>query len=175
MNGSSRTKLLLLLLAAAVVALAAYYAWPHMQSLTGQASSIGEQAGKLQTDLDHAKTVGDQADRYAQLSGQLTAAVPDAPQVNAVIDELQGLCHSTGVDWVSGVPERTGDVQGVHAWSVSMNLSGSSAQISSFLAAVQADPRLFVIDTVTLTSADGAHVSGNVTVRAFATGTDGNK
>lgn len=176
MKTVNRTKLLLLLLAAAVVVLAGKYAWPHMQSLTGQADTVRQETADLTSRADAADRVRADQAHYDQLRDGLTAAIPAGPQVNDVIDRLQAMCHAAGVTWISGVPQKSAVASGgTPTWTVVMSLTGQAAGVSRLLDELHDNARLFVVDNFSLTSNDGVTVNASAGLRIFATGTGGTK
>jgi Tfp pilus assembly protein PilO len=169
----NRTKLLLLVLAAALVALALKYAWPHMQSLTGEADSVRAEAAAVDNRLaEIAEFRADRDDKGAELA-QLTAAIPADPALNDVIDTLQLLADTSGVRWQSDAPQPTGataEADGAQVWTVSAALVGTPSAVRTFLDALADAPRLFVVDDLSLTQGTSDAVSASASVLVFATG-----
>jgi len=137
-----------------------------------------QQIGQLQSQKDQLQGLVKQIPADTALFTRLEAALPDNPQLDQALNLLHQAADSAGVKLLSlspSHPATPGSAQsggqqqtGVPSVSLTMNIQGSSAQVQSFLSALDAMPRTVVIDSLSISG--GSSGSASIGARIFFAG-----
>lgn len=161
---------------AVAIVLVWYFALWHPQQAKVASAHKANAAAELQVDQLRARSVGLDALKpkipadKATLA-QLDAAVPRAPQLDTLLDEINGAEAQSGVTLnvltPSVLPSAATSAGSPSLPTVGLTISfrGTSSQALSFVTDLEAQPRLMTVDTLSL-SGTGT-VTGQVTTRVF--------
>jgi Tfp pilus assembly protein PilO len=101
-------------------------------------------------------------------------SLPSAPQVDRVIDEINGIAVADGVAWTNESQSLTTtgtSATGVGGGSVlglTLDVSGTFAHVSRFLTDLEQRPRLIVVASLSYSpNADGRGLALNIDARAY--------
>lgn len=136
------------------------------QQVTLQQQVGALQALEKQIPADQAKYA-----RYQQ-------AIPSTPELSAAIREIQAAANSSGVTMSSLAPvvptgtnssAAAGTVSGATTIPVSISATGAYGNLTAFVAALNAMPRTFVVQSLNL-GGSGGSMSASITGAMFYTG-----
>jgi type IV pilus assembly protein PilO len=131
-------------------------------------SQLQEQQTQLQGLV---KQIPSDTARFAQLE----QALPDNPQLDQTLNQLQQAAVQSGVTLTSVSPNiqsaSSGGTQTSAIPTVTLNMSfrGGTDQVEGFVSALNQLPRTFVVDRIAITNA-GTQTTGNVVARIFYAG-----
>lgn len=138
---------------------------------TQKIGQLQSQAGGLQALVK--KIPADNA-RFAQLEAEM----PDNPQFDQALNQLQQAAAQTGVSVPSVTPSTPPEAggsagsaaqsQGIPAISLTMSVQGTSQQLEAFLSALYSMQRTVVVDRVSMSG--GTSTSMSISARIFYAG-----
>jgi Tfp pilus assembly protein PilO len=149
----------------AVLVLALWYMmlYSPLTSATSKAKKATTAANTTAKSLQQqiAALKGDLPSQQGQKQ-QLNLAIPSTPAESAFLRDLDKVKAASGVTFQSIAPSLpAGGSSSTTSINVAISVNGSVAQVHSYLAALGQLPRLFVIDTVSLTAGAAANGSNS--------------
>jgi Tfp pilus assembly protein PilO len=111
----------------------------------------------------------------------LQLALPDTPALDKLVDDVNGAANDTGVDWQTVSPSKpasyaAGSAQavasgfpgGMQALTVTMQVNGTSKQITDFVTRLTGMSRLLDVTSLNLSGVGGAaKATGQITTQIF--------
>ncbi len=129
----------------------------------------------LRTTLSRLRKIEENQLEYATAIGQLETAIPSAPRLAELIDDLNFLADETGLAWTSGsygVPSPIADTD-MYSIAVSVQVQGQFFEVLGYLYGISELDRVVRIDAVALSSANdeaGFHtMTATITGMVFTT------
>jgi Tfp pilus assembly protein PilO len=160
-----------------IVALVLYAVWispegSHLAKLQAQKTELQTQQTSLQLRI---ATLKREKTQFGASCQQLTTdlnEIPGTPNVDVFLQQVTHLAVTSGDPNTPSisVTEATGAATGVTPIGVSLTLSGTYGQMTSFLEGLDTFPRLFTVTGITVTG--GAIATGGQAVAPSATGYD---
>ena len=175
------TRRLVLVTGAVTIALIAAFWFAAWSPATHQLKSVHAQLSAVRQDQTQLRsqvvTLNGEQRKIASLRAQLAAleaAVPPSPSLDTAVDQLSAAAAASGGALPSVTPSAptaaapAGKPGGPQSISVGLSVQGSYAQTVAFVNRLEASPRLFVVDgmTVSPAGARGA-VTTTVNTRMF--------
>ncbi|MFM7088775.1 MAG: type 4a pilus biogenesis protein PilO [Candidatus Paceibacterota bacterium] len=164
---AKRTKLLsYLLLLTLLIALPQILPIPSAPQLRSESDSLRNEITSLNQQLQLTE-LGRSPDFVARNEDAILK-IPDGPDLPSLIDELQKLANTAGLEWVSGAPAKIGDESDVNTWFMTMIVEGSYDQVLLFNDQTPSLQRLVTIESVTLQKLQNDKVTATLSLKFYA-------
>ena len=166
----TRTKVLAAALGIIVVAV--FPSWvpiPSRATANEQATQARGEADALRNQISRARAAQQDATGFAATKAALEQAVPNGPDLPALISQIRSATEAVNMLWLSGSPQQSALANGSgKAWTLSMSLQGRASSAPDLLDRLRSIERLVVIDSVSFQGAGAGEVILNITLHFWA-------
>lgn len=121
-----------------------------LSSVNTQVQAAQAEQATLQTRLDRLRIYSKESAQFEALAQRLSAAVPPTTDIYDYITAISNAASSTGVKVESIAPSTNSSAKGVTVIPVTVSATGTYGQTLAFIKALDALPRLTVIDQVAI-------------------------
>ena len=145
----------------------------EIQATQARTEAAEQQAANLEAEIQRLQEAQRDEPLKQARRAQLQAAAPDDPALGQFILDVNAAASASGIEFISISPSPPAAAEGGGLSSIGLNfaISGGYFQVLDFANRLTDLPRLVVIDSVSLTPAEGTRLAANLTGRMFTTAT----
>jgi len=144
--------------------------WSAHNKANAQAAAYRAQTAQVDLKISEARQVAANPTATQAKLTALHAALPPNVDYVALLGGIQNVVDTTGVTWQSAspAPAPVGGGASGGVFNVGIGVSGTLAQVQAFVTGLQAQPRLFKVNNLTIAPTKGQNqVSGAIQVSVF--------